>query len=180
MMHDTADLTLRPAGPGDVALLRGWERYPHVPSSPPGCDWCWEVELAAPRAGVEPMIALLAGRPLGFLQILDPAREQTGYWGPVGEGIRAIDIWIGEPADLGRGLGSRMMASALARCFGEAGVCEVWVDPLAGNRRAHRFYARHGFRVLGPRVLDGDACLVMGLSRSDWQAAGRGATLRRR
>jgi aminoglycoside 6'-N-acetyltransferase len=33
---------------------------------------------------------------IGFVQIIDPAREESHYWGDAPGGLRAIDIWIGE------------------------------------------------------------------------------------
>ena len=51
-------------------------------------------------------------------------------------GQRAIDIWIGEAADLGRGYGTRIMELALARCFREASVEAVLIDPLRSREKA--------------------------------------------
>jgi hypothetical protein len=46
----------------------------------------------------------------------------------VARNLRAIDIWIGEPAYLGCGLGTRMMLWALTRCFAETPVTAVLVE----------------------------------------------------
>jgi RimJ/RimL family protein N-acetyltransferase len=54
--------------------------------------------------------------------------------------MRAIDIWIGEESDLGRGYGTEMMRLALDRCFADQAVKAVLLDPLTRNTRAHRFY----------------------------------------
>ncbi len=61
-------------------------------------------------------MAEVDGRPIGFVQVIDPAREESHYWGDVPVDLRAIDIWIGEEADLGKGCGTQMMQLALARC----------------------------------------------------------------
>jgi aminoglycoside 6'-N-acetyltransferase len=37
-----------------------------------------------------------------MIQIIDPAQEETHYWGDVEAELRAIDIWIGEESDLDR------------------------------------------------------------------------------
>ena len=63
------------------------------------------------------MIAELDGRPIGFVQIIDPAREESHYWGDAPGGLRAIDIWVGEADDLGKGYGTEIMKLALVRCF---------------------------------------------------------------
>ncbi|WP_308737902.1 GNAT family N-acetyltransferase [Nostoc sp. 'Peltigera membranacea cyanobiont' N6] len=90
------------------------------------------------------MIAQINGRPIGFVQIIDPAREESRYWGDVAPDLRAIDIWIGEETDLGKGYGTKMMQLALNRCFADPRVTTVLIDPLASNTRAHRFYERLG------------------------------------
>ena len=104
------------------------------------------------------------------MQIIDPAREATHYWGAVARNLRAIDIWIGEPTYLGRGLGTRMMRWAVARCFAETQVTAVLVDPLARNTRAHRFYRRLGFRFSERRRFDDVSdCCVFRLDRASWE-----------
>ncbi|MFS8641088.1 MAG: acetyltransferase, partial [Symbiobacteriaceae bacterium] len=123
---------------------------PHVVAAAPNDDWAWEIELGRNPEWRELLIAELDGRPIGFIQIIDPVREDSHYWGKdVADALRAIDIWIGEADDLGRGLGTRMMELALARCFADPSVSAVLVDPLASNVRAHRFYRRLGFRWCG-------------------------------
>lgn len=146
-MSRPAVVTLREATPDDVALLRRWQAQPHVVAAGAGGDWGWERELARSPAWRELLIAETGGRPLGFLQIIDPALEDSHYWGEVPLGLRALDIWIGEAEDLGRGYGTLMMELALARCFAAPDVTAVLVDPLAANAAARRFYERLGFEV---------------------------------
>ncbi len=111
------------------------------------------------------LIAHIGGRPVGILQIIDPAREEAHYWGDIEPNLRAVDIWIGEPEDLGRGYGTQMMQLALARCFADPAVEAVLVDPLASNAEAVRFYERCGFRAAQRRVFEKEVCLVMRLDR---------------
>ena len=105
---------------------------------------------------------------IGFVQIIDPAREDSHYWGDIAVDLRAIDIWIGEAAYLGRGHGTHLMQLALQRCFADASVSAVVIDPLASNVRAQVFYARLGFTPVGPRRFGLDDCLVMRIERSEW------------
>jgi aminoglycoside 6'-N-acetyltransferase len=162
-------IALRPAVAADVALLRHWDRQPHVVAADPNDDWAWEVELDRSPHWREQLIAEIDGRPLGFLQIIDPAREDSHYWGEVPPGLRAIDIWIGAAADLGKGYGTQMMRLALDRCFKDPAVSAVLIDPLAANTRAHRFYARLGFRFVERRRFGSDDCFVYRLERGDWR-----------
>ena len=156
---------LRRATLRDAELLRRWDEQPHVLASDPNDEWGWEVELARDPDWREQWIAEEGGRPIGFLQIIDPAREETRYWGDVPPGLRAIDIWIGDAADLGKGYGTEMMRLALARCFAEPSVSAVLVDPLESNVRAHRFYERLGFRFVERRRFGEDDCCVYRLER---------------
>lgn len=163
-------MKLRAATLDDLDLLRRWDAEPHVVASDPSGDWAWEVELADRPAWREQLLAEDDGRPVGFLQIIDPAREESRYWGAVPAGLRAIDLWIGESADLGKGFGTRMMQLALARCFADPDVSAILIDPLASNLRAHRFYERLGFRCVGPRRFGDDDCIVYRLERCVWAA----------
>lgn len=169
-------VTLRPATLADLPVLQAWDKEPHVIAAggddddidwayelPRKLDWRWNLmaELADPGGTV---------RPIGIVQIIDPAREESHYWGDCGAGLRAIDVWIGAAADLGRGYGKAMMALAHAFCFADPSVSAILIDPLASNTRAQRFYARLGYQIVGPRRFGDDDCLVMRLSRTDWES----------
>jgi aminoglycoside 6'-N-acetyltransferase len=161
-------VNLRAATLADLALLRYWDEQPQVVASDPNDDWGWEIELSRNPDWREQLIAEVDGRPIGFVQIIDPKREESHYWGDVPANLRAIDIWIGEEADLGKGYGTEMMQLALARCFADAAVTAVLVDPLDTNTRAHRFYERFGFQFVEHRRFGDDDCCVYRLSRIDW------------
>jgi aminoglycoside 6'-N-acetyltransferase len=163
---------LRPATPADVALLRHWDEQPHVIASDPNDDWTWDVTLNEHHDWRELLIAEEDGRPIGFVQIIDPAREETHYWGDVAKDLRAIDLWIGEAADLRKGHGTKIMQLALARCFAHPEVSAVLIDPLASNTAAHRFYERLGFRLVERRRFGNDDCRVYRLERAQWRDRG--------
>ncbi len=167
-------ITLRVATPADAPLLRHWDEQPHVVASDPNDDWHWETELAYEPDWREQLVAERDGRPIGFLQIIDPAREESHYWGHVPANLRAVDIWIGEATDLGKGYGTVMMRLALGRCFADPAVMAVLIDPLETNRRAHAFYERMGFRFVEKRTFNEDACFVYRLDRPDWEARASG------
>ncbi len=157
------------ASMADLELLRRWDEQPHVIASDPNDDWAWEEELPKNPDWREQLIAEIDGRPIGYVEIIDPAREESHYWGAVPADLRAIDIWIGEESDLNRGYGTQMMRLALARCFADPEVAAVLVDPLAGNTRAHRFYERFGFRFVERRRFGEDDCFVYRLERNDYE-----------
>lgn len=168
---DTQWVHLRPATPEDLPLLQRWDEAPHVVASDPNDDWGWEQELLRNPDWREQLIAEVDGRPIGFIQIIDPAREDSHYWGECPEGLRAIDIWIGEEDYLGRGFGTQMMRLALARCFADPSVEAVIIDPLADNVRARRFYERLGFRFVENRRFGLDDCAVYRLERAAFRSA---------
>jgi aminoglycoside 6'-N-acetyltransferase len=172
-------VTLRPATPRDLETILGWAGQPHVIAAGANWHWDWRAELARAPSWREQLIAELEGRPIGFLQIMDPAGDPHRYWGEVPRGLRAIDLWIGEVADLGKGHGTQMMRLALERCFAEPSVSAVIIDPMASNTRAHRFYERLGFRFVERRRFPGDDedCFVYRLERRDLSVAAVSETL---
>jgi aminoglycoside 6'-N-acetyltransferase len=161
-------LTLRHATVEDAPLLRRWDEEPHVVASDPTGHWQWETELAEEWPWRDQLVAEVDGVPIGCLQIIDPAEEVSRYWGDVPANLRAIDIWIGEAAYLGRGYGTRMMRWAIDFCFADPAVEAILIDPLASNTRAIRFYQRVGFKPVAERRFGDDLCLVHRLDRADW------------
>jgi aminoglycoside 6'-N-acetyltransferase len=159
---------LRPATLDDLATLQRWDEQPHVVESDPNDDWGWETELARRPSWREQLIAEVDGRAVGFVQIIDPQLEDSHYWGDVPAGLRAIDIWIGEGDDLGKGYGGVIMTQAIEQCFAEPAVTAILIDPLASNVRAHRFYERLGFEPVERRQFGADDCLVFRLDRARW------------
>lgn len=164
-------ILLRRATLDDLPALRRWDEQPHV-SRNAGTDgpFEWERELQLDVDWQEILIIETGDRAIGVLVILEPARDAERYWGDIGPGVRAIDIWIGEEDCLGRGYGTAAMHQAIARCFADPGCHAILVDPLAANDRAHRFYARLGFRAIERRVFGGDDCMVYRLERDLWRS----------
>lgn len=164
-------VTMRPATLADVPMLAAWDEQPHVIAATGDDDVLdWPAELALDPTWSWTWIGLEEGRPFGVVQAIDPLLEETHYWGEVEPDQRALDIWIGEPADLGRGLGSQLMRLVLDWCFREPRVTGVLIDPLERNVRARAFYERLGFEVIGPRRFGSDDCVVYRISREGWLA----------
>jgi aminoglycoside 6'-N-acetyltransferase len=161
-------IQLRPAIIDDLSLVQRWDEQPHVLASDPDDDWNWEQELGQDPEWREQLIAESDGRAIGFLQIIDPALEESHYWGEISGGYRAIDIWIGAESDLGKGYGTEMMKQALVRCFANPEVHAVLIDPLASNVRAIRFYERLGFEFVEARRFGNSDCMVYIMSRERW------------
>ncbi len=154
----------------DLALLKHWDQQQHVIDADPDDDWNWEYELTRFPEWREQLIAELDGRAIGFVQIIDPAEEDSHYWGAVSKNHRALDIWIGEKEDLGKGYGTAMMHLAIERYFQNSAVTSILIDPLESNVDAIRFYERIGFQFVERRVLGSSQCLVYQLDRGYWEA----------
>lgn len=162
-------LKLRLATLSDLQILESWDTKEHVIASDPNDEWDWNTMLSESYEWQELLIAELESVPIGFIQIIDPALEVSHYWGEVGSGYRAIDIWIGDIENTGKGYGTQIMRLALERCFRCADVNTVLIDPLATNTRAIRFYERLGFRFVEDRRFGDDDCKVYAMTRRDWK-----------
>jgi aminoglycoside 6'-N-acetyltransferase len=170
-------IRLRPVTLADVPMLEHWDHQPHViaatsddPADGTALDGAyWPDEIARSAPDYQYLMAELQGRPIGALLIIDPHTEPTHYWGDIEPDLRAIDIWIGESGDLGKGYGETMMRQALKLCFSASNVNAVVIDPLASNVRAHKFYQRLGFVAERHRTFGDAACLVHRLTRADWR-----------
>lgn len=174
----TKRVTLRPAQVSDIATLQAWDAEPHVISATTDDasaaiafgDHDWHEELAAQTDLYRYYIGEVDGRPVGAMLIIDPHLEPTHYWGEIEPNLRALDIWIGNADDLGRGYGEHMMRQAMKLCFAAPEVIALLIDPLASNTRAHRFYQRLGYRAEGRRTFGDSDCLVHRITRAEWQA----------
>jgi aminoglycoside 6'-N-acetyltransferase len=177
MRSGGATLTIRQATAADVPHLERWDREPSViacttddPKAEKAFESAsWPDEIAANSDVSCYYIAELDGRPIGAMQVIDPHREPTHYWGEIEPGLRAIDIWIGDPRDRNAGHGSAMMRAVVDRCFADADVAAIVIDPLNSNTDAHRSYRRLGFTPVGRRRFGDDDCLVCRLDRADWR-----------
>lgn len=158
-------MKLRPATIEDLSLLQHWDQQPHVIAADPNDDWEWELELKRNPSWREQLIAEQDGRPIGFVQIIDPQFEDSHYWGEITSGFRAVDIWLGEASDLNRGYGTKIMAMVIERCFSSDDVNAILVDPLIANKKACRFYERLGFTFIERRNFGEDDCAVYQLNR---------------
>ena len=165
-------VNLRPARASDIAHLKRWDDEPHLQEIGGDDDWYdWDTEIPRDADWGEFLIAELDGRPIGALEIIDPALEPTQYWGDIDANLRAIDIWIGEPDCLGKGYGTEMMRAAFKRCFAPSDVTAIVIDPLETNVDARRFYERLGFRFVEFRVFQNDRCAVYRLDRAVYEKA---------
>lgn len=168
--ENSETITLRKATLKDVEKLYEWDKKPHVIASGIDDDWEWEKAITNTANWQEQLIAQLNNKPIGVVQIVDPAREETHYWGNIPANLRAIDIWIGEETELNKGYGTQIMQLAIKRCFQPKEVTAIIIDPLSSNTNAIRFYQRLGFEFIEKRVFGDDECDVHQLTREKWKS----------
>jgi aminoglycoside 6'-N-acetyltransferase len=176
-------LVLRAAAHADIPTLLRWDMDPTVIASasdnPDASmawgqdnDWAenidryerdvweyWIAEVATPDG---------SWRPIGAMQLCDPHREPTHYWGDIEPNLRALDIWIGEPDARGQGHGETMMRLGIVASFEDPAVTAIVIDPLASNTRAHKFYQRLGFKPTHRQMFGEDDTLIHKITREDW------------
>lgn len=97
----------------------------------------WRKTLANPAPGVRHLVASVAGRAVGWSGF-GPARDDAGSG--TGE-LQAINL---HPGYWSLGLGSALFRESEAALAG-LGYQHAYLWVAAGNDRAARFYARHGW-----------------------------------
>ena len=119
-------ITFRRTTDDDLPLLHRWLNEPGVVEWWEGDDVSWEGVVrdygSGRDDGTDHFLALLDGRPVGWIQT----------WSPddVADSI-GIDYLIGEPADRGRGLGTEMIRTFVATEL--AGWRRITADPERAN-----------------------------------------------
>jgi len=130
-----------------LPLLKRWLRRPHV------VRWWGTLDLRstalAQRSRDTHAVITADGRPVGYLCWQRPSLSELEAAGlmDLPEDLMDIDILIGEPELLGRGIGPRALVLLLAKLRGE-GVRFAGLGTSTSNRVAIRAFEKAGFRVL--------------------------------
>jgi len=129
-----------------AALLREWLHRPHV------VRWWLDQERAlVEAAGLPPesqAMIVEEGRPVGYLRWEPPSREDLAAAGlsDLPDHLVDIDIMIGEPEALGRGMGPKALALLLDRFRADPRVEWAGLGTSLANERAIRAFEKAGFR----------------------------------
>jgi aminoglycoside 6'-N-acetyltransferase len=137
--------TFRLVSAADLPMLRRWLQTPDV------IHW-WgdpteQFALLSEDLSNSLMtmrIVSCAGQPFAYAQDYDVRSWPQSHFAGLPAGTRAIDAFIGEPAFIGCGHGSRFLRLLAARLRSE-GAPLVAIDPDVDNLRARRAYANAGF-----------------------------------
>ena len=156
-------IVIRPLMRGDLDLLADWFAQPHVRAwwGPPEEEMAMvRSDLEGVGAGFEMWIASVEGVPFGYLQDGPPEGAEEPYYQGLEPGARVIDLLIGPPSHLGRGLAAPMLR-AHAADLRAAGAPALYIDPDARNERAVRAYRRAGFTEVARHLDAGEETIVM-------------------
>lgn len=145
-------MTLRPAGPADIAELARIRATPEVARWwRGGEDMAAAVAQDLAEEGTETFVVEHDGRVAGAIQW--HAEEEPDYR------HAGIDIYL-DPALCGRGLGTDAVRTLARHLVVDHGHHRLVIDPAANNAAAIRCYSKVGFRPVGlmrryERGLDG-------------------------
>lgn len=100
-----------------------------------------------------PNLILRDGAPAGYLQYYpveggERAKYELESDGTDPRRIYAMDLFIGEPALWGSGIGGAVINAVTAFLIAELGADLVVIDPRVANHRAIRCYEKCGFRIV--------------------------------
>jgi aspartate racemase len=175
-------VSLRPMEAADLELVRGWLGQEHVARwFLTGSTVSDELEdLRQCVAGTEPTLALVvldSGRPVGWCQWYlcssypDHAAGVGAAPGDVG-----IDYAIGDPALIGSGVGTALIAALVAHIRQRHPDAGIIADPEATNAASRRVLSKNGFGLVGEHPVSSEPTDVpMAIYRL---AAPRGGALR--
>lgn len=127
--------------------LRDWLRRPHV--APWWGDPQLAFELSLRRAPETSAVIVADGAPVGYLCWQTPTQDELESAGltDLPENLVDIDILIGEPEVISRGIGPRSLGLLLADLRADPSVSVAGVGTSVSNERAIRAFEKAGFRL---------------------------------
>jgi aminoglycoside 6'-N-acetyltransferase len=144
-----ADVTLTSFSSTEVTLLRRWLAAPHVaawyPDPEEHVGWAANPPLGGDRA-----LIAVGGRIVGYVRWQAVSREVLDSVGlhEIPAGSVDVDILIGEPEFVGRGIGPKALLILMSRLRQRGDVPLVGLTTSVQNLSAQRAYTKAGFRIL--------------------------------
>ena len=144
-------IEFRPLTKDDLRLVRDWLGRTHVR------QW-WrdpvDEAIATQEERTQQFLIVVDGAPVGMIQTyLASDYPEWNEIVKVGEGVAGVDLFIGEPEHVGRGLGPQILAQ-FVRDVVTADAVVATVDER--NRRSWRAFEKAGFRHV--RDVEEDGC----------------------
>ncbi len=150
----------RPMAADDLPLMRSWLVQPHVAQwwGDPDTELGYIRDMLEGRDTTRPFIFSVDGEPVGYIQYWFIGHHQNATWiadhpwlAELPSDAVGVDLSIGEPGRLSRGIGSAVLRAFTERLLAQ-GYRTVIIDPDPANGRAVRAYERAGYRAI-PRLL---------------------------
>lgn len=140
--------------PTDYVLMARWLSNPVLLEFYEGRDNPFDLKRVKAKFGpramgqdrVVPCIVEMNQIALGYIQfyLLDDS-QKVEYGLDAHERAFGVDMFIGEPAEWGRGIGPRVLRALIRYLVRKEEAVAVTVDPQTGNGRAIRAYEKAGF-----------------------------------
>jgi aminoglycoside 6'-N-acetyltransferase len=127
--------------------------------------------LIAGSNDATPYLICCDGAPIGYIQSY---AVRPGAWGLSDvEGGIGLDLFIGEPRYLHRGLGSDILRQFAGMAFRDTSILACFIDPSPRNRIAVRAFEKAGFRYVADAAdpENGQRLRIMRLLRGEFEAA---------
>ena len=156
MQPDPLPIGFVPVGPEHYALLQAWLDLPHMR------EWWGDTEdelgfirdMVEGRDTTRPFLIAVDGEPVGYIQCWYIGDHQNETWIAEHPWLAelpleavGVDLSIGDPQRLSKGIGSAVLAAFVRRLV-EEGHETIIIDPLIRNERAVRAYTKAGFRPI--------------------------------
>jgi AacA4 family aminoglycoside N(6')-acetyltransferase len=183
MSASESDVTLRLMTEHDLPMLHDWLNRPHI------VEW-WGGEDERPtlyyvrqhylprvleQESVTPYIAMLGNEPIGYAQSYVALGSGDEWWeDETDPGVRGIDQSLANPAQLNKGLGTRLVRKLVETLFADPAVTKIQTDPSPNNYRAIRCYEKAGFVQQGIITTPDGPAVYMVQTRQAFESA-RGA-----
>ncbi|MBM3197580.1 MAG: GNAT family N-acetyltransferase [Chlamydiae bacterium] len=194
---DDPKIAFEPLAADHFILLHKWIQEPHVWQWwGEGKSWTLD-EITAKynsytlrykidrgiKKAIHPFIINFQGQPIGFIQFYnafdfprDDGFDVQEIWDRKNESLAALDFYIGEPAYIGKGLGSQVLRFFLqTQVFKQYDACLV--DPEKNNKIALKTYSKAGFStvkdlpsiiiMVARKIEQRKPIVIFGSSRSD-------------
>jgi aminoglycoside 6'-N-acetyltransferase len=158
VIAEDAELSLRRMREDDLAAILAWRRQPHVRQFWDNDDDGGEIGDALIDEHYRPMldhahpttaaIICVGGVGVGYLQFYRWASYADGATAcgiPLDDHAFGLDVFVGDPAYTGRGVGARAVDLACRYLFETHGASRVALLTSKDNAGAQRAYERAGF-----------------------------------
>jgi aminoglycoside 6'-N-acetyltransferase len=156
MPNEAFDIGFQPVTAEHYGLLDVWLRRPHLRQwwGDPDEELGFIRDMVEGRDTTLPFLITLGGEPVGYIQCWFIGHHQNETWirdnpwlAELPSETVGVDLSIGDPALLSRGIGSAALKAFVARLRAE-GHQTIIIDPDPANLRAVRAYEKAGFRPL--------------------------------